>query len=350
MQLLKKKFFKFYRSKIIDWETVGKKKSYLIRKIKLNNPSNLVSFGEKNHNKKFYLIRVEPGGGFFSIFFSILINIELAIKRKYIPFVDLENFHTKYNQKKKIRNTYNSWEYYFKKISNYNLREIYQSKNVYFSKKKIDTRKHIKDHEFCKYKKIITRYIKINNFIKKKVENFAKINFNGKKVLGVHFRGSDMKTTPSHPFPPTFIQVTFLIDNFLNKYGYDKVFVVTEQLNYFHRLKKKYKNKIIFFNSFRSNKKKIFNITSRHNHRYLLGRDILIETLLLSKTDIIISSKTNVSKAALLFSKKNKKIIYINNGVNSSNFLLSQFLWLYKIIMPEFFGGFKKKIDFSLVS
>ena len=312
MQLLKKKFFKFYRSRIIDWETEGKK-SHLIKKLKLINPNNLISFGKKNRNKKFYLIRVEPGGGFF----SILINIKLANKKRCIPFVDLENFHTKYNQKKKVRGTYNSWEYYFNKISNYNLTGIYQSKNVYFSKQNINTRDYIKDHEFYAYKKIITKYVKINNFIKKIVENFEKKNFKDKKVLGVHFRGTDMKTTPSHPFPPTFTQVTFLIDNFLNKYGYDKVFIITEQLNYLNRLKKRYKNKIIFFDSYRSNKSKIFQETSRNNHRYLLGRDILIETLLLSKTDMIISSKTNVSKAALLFSKKNKKIIFIDNGINS---------------------------------
>jgi hypothetical protein len=346
MQLFKKKFFKFYRSRIIDWETDGKK-SHLIKKLKLINPNKLMSFGKKNRNKKFYLIRVEPGGGFFSIFFSILINIKLANKKRYIPFVDLENFHTKYNQKKKVRDTYNSWEYYFNKISNYNLTSIYQSKNVYFSKKNINTRDYIKDHEFRTYKKIITKYVKINNFIKKIVENFEKKNFKDKKVLGVHFRGTDMKTTPSHPFPPTFTQVTFLIDKLLNKYQYNKIFIITEQLDYLNRLKKRYKNKIIFFDSYRSNKSKIFHETSRNNHRYLLGRDILIETLLLSKTDMIISSKTNVSKAALLFSNKNKKIIYINNGINSSRFLLSQFLWFYKIIMPEFFGGFKTKIDFS---
>ena len=64
MQLLKKKFFKFYRSRIIDWETEGKQ-SLLIKKLNLINPNNLISFGEKNPNKKFYLIRVEPGGGFF---------------------------------------------------------------------------------------------------------------------------------------------------------------------------------------------------------------------------------------------------------------------------------------------
>ena len=332
---------------MIDWETDGRK-SLLINKFKLINSNNIISLGTKNSDKKFYLIRVEPGGGFFSIFFSILINIKLANKKKFIPFVDLENFHTKYNQKNKIEGTFNSWEYYFNKISNYSLINIYQSKNVYFSKKSINTNEYIKVHEYNKYKKIISKYIKIKDSIIKIVQNFEKKNFSGKKVLGVHFRGSDMKTTPSHPFPPTLSQITFLIDNFLNRYQNGTIFVVTEQLDYQIKLKKKYNDKVIFFKSFRSNKSKIFNEKNRKNHRYLLGRDILIETLLLAKTDIIISSKTNVSKAALLFSKKKKNIIYIDNGKNSSRFLLSQVLWTCRVIMPEFLGGFKKNINYNL--
>ena len=139
-----------------------------------------------------------------------------------------------------------------------------------------------------------------------------------------------------------------MIDNFLNRYQNGTIFVVTEQLDYQIKLKKKYNDKVIFFKSFRSNKSKIFNEKNRKNHRYLLGRDILIETLLLAKTDIIISSKTNVSKAALLFSKKKKNIIYIDNGINSSRFLLSQVLWTCRVIMPEFLGGFKKNINYNL--
>jgi len=151
-----------------------------------------------------------------------------------------------------------------------------------------------------------------------------------------------MKTTPSHPFPPTYSQISYLIDHLLSKKKYDSIFIITEQASYLEKLKKKYGKKLLYFNSFRSNKSKIFDKKSRRNHRYLLGRDILIETLLLSKTDIIISSKTNVSKMAVLFSKKKKKFILINNGNNSSNLLLSKILWYLKKIIPSFLGGFDK--------
>ena len=40
-------------------------------------------------------------------------------------------------------------------------------------------------------------------------------------------------------------------------------------------------------------------------HRYKLGKEILIETLL-SKCDILVASKTNVILSALIFSSKRK--------------------------------------------
>ena len=42
----------------------------------------------------------------------------------------MENYQTYYNCKKKINNSLNSWNYYFKPVSNYNLSDVYQSKNV----------------------------------------------------------------------------------------------------------------------------------------------------------------------------------------------------------------------------
>ena len=41
----------------------------------------------------------------------------------------MENFTTIYNEKKKIDNTYNAWEYYFEKLNKYSLK-VYKSQNV----------------------------------------------------------------------------------------------------------------------------------------------------------------------------------------------------------------------------
>ena len=50
-----------------------------------------------------------------------------------IPVVDMKNFSTKYNELNKIKNTFNSWNYYFEPISKYSLEEVYESKSVIIS-------------------------------------------------------------------------------------------------------------------------------------------------------------------------------------------------------------------------
>ena len=59
------------------------------------------SFGNKNKNKKFYVIKRTPGGGFFSNLLYVIVNLKIAEKNKYIPIIDMCNFPTNYNQKKK---------------------------------------------------------------------------------------------------------------------------------------------------------------------------------------------------------------------------------------------------------
>ena len=65
--------------------------------------------------------------------------MKYAYDNNFVPFVDMKNFPTKYNQRKNTNNIKNVWELYFNQISNYKIDEVYKSKNVYFSKTKINT-------------------------------------------------------------------------------------------------------------------------------------------------------------------------------------------------------------------
>ena len=57
-------------------------------------------------------------------------HMRLAYSMNFFPIVDMQNYPSVYNEKKKIFDTYNSWEYYFDQISNYSLEEVYKSKNI----------------------------------------------------------------------------------------------------------------------------------------------------------------------------------------------------------------------------
>ena len=71
-----------------------------------------------------------------------------------------------YNEKNLLKIKKNSWDYYFEAISNYKLKDVYNSSMICFSKD-IRTNNSLinKDEEL---KKIFKKYIKIQKNIKKK--------------------------------------------------------------------------------------------------------------------------------------------------------------------------------------
>ena len=303
------------------------------------------SFGNKNPNKRFYVIQRFIGGGMFSNLNYIIHHLKLALDLSCIPIIDMENFPTKYNEKYKINNTKNAWEYYFYPLNKYKLSDVYKSKFVIISDKKtrrlkeFDTFEALSEEHF----KIFKKYIKIKKPILDDITQFFNKNLKKNKVLGVHFRGTDMKTQERHPFPATTKQIISLIEKSLKKEKFTKIFLVTEELNYQKILKKKYGDMICFYNSFRSNNPDIFGNDMRKNHRYLIGRENIIDMILLSKVEKIICTNSHLPDASK-FVRNFKKInlIKIDNGNNSENLLIAQFLWYIKKNIPQFLGGFKK--------
>jgi hypothetical protein len=312
---------------------------------KLDYFSQTINFDKNNSKEIFYIIRRNPGTGFFSNITFVLNHLLIAKKFEFIPIVDMENYKTIYNEIRKIKKTFNAWEYFFKPLTNYKLSEIYKNKKYIITDNKF--------YDFFCYN--MDKNIEILNQLKRielkpeisKIINRFKIP---KNTLGVHFRGTSYKRSPGHPFPATTKQMSTLIDKLLLENKYDKIFLSTEEEQYLNYFKKKYSNKLIYLkNVYRSNKNDAFKVYPRLNHRYKLGREILIETLLLSRCDCFVYVCSNVSSAAIAFNKNPNQIrIEIQNGLNSKNQIISQFLWYIKKILPKFLGGFGNDIQYKI--
>ncbi len=166
-------------------------------------------------------------------------------------------------------------------------------------------------------------------------------------------RSTSYKKAKNHAFPPSLKIICEEIDRLINTKKYKKIFFVTEDKNYAEYLKKNYPKNSIFYNSFRSEKNEAFKIYPRNKHRYKLGKEIIIETLLLSRCKGILFTNSNVSSAASMLVKKEIKLHELNLGHNSSNKYISRWLWYIKNILPKNFGGLKvksrieKKIKFN---
>ncbi len=313
-------------------------------KILYNTPLSLKYIGNKK--KIYYIIQRTPGAGLFSNFIFVLNHIKIADSCGYYPIVDMENFPTIYNERNSIQKSKNAWNYYFKNKKDYNLNKIYKNYCYILTSNRFSkTFSHnINNNEF---RNLFKKYYEINNKYLKFTKMFQKKNFLKNKVLAIHLRGTSYKTSANHPFPTTIKQTINLINNLIKNNGYTKLFICTEDLFYFEAIKKKFGEKVIFLeNTYKSYHDDAFKYYPRNNHRYKLGRDILLEAMLISKCAGFVYTNTNVSEF-VKFLDKDKKLKYflINNGFNSSNAYIAKWLWFYKNLLPTFLGGFKDKTN-----
>ena len=343
----KKKIISLIINRMVDKPLVRSVNHPKLKDIKQSTKNIFKSFGNNNLDKTFYVIRINYGGGIFSILLYVLSQIRVAESMNAIPVIDMENFSTKYNELNKIKKTFNSWDYYFEPISKYSLKEVYSSKFVIINTgaptdeapKNWKQDPEIFNLYFKKYIKIKKEFIRASDI-------FSKKHFHNNRVLGVHFRGKGMYNTPNHPFTPTPTQITNKVDEYLREKKFDKIFLVTAQKNYLEIFKKKYGEKLCYCDSFRVNTTRAFHYhDARLNHRYKMGRDIIVEMLLLSKLSTLICSRSNVSELATLISgNKDYEVFEIWNGMNTKKIILGLFLWDIKRLLPEFLGGFKRNI------
>ena len=305
----------------------------------------IYNLGNKNKNKTFYVINRSPGAGFFSNLTFILNYIEYAKKKKFIPIIDMQNFPSIYNEQEKIFDSLNSWDYFFEKINKYKLSEVYKSKKVIFSSNYLKKNMYVDisdNQNFNKIKKIIKikkiYYNEVKKFLKKKLKK-------KEKIIGVHLRGTTYKIAKNHPFPVPKKMMLNILNQIVKREKADKIFLCTEEKNYYDYFKQKLKNKVITFNSFRSDRTDAFNHYPRKKHRFNLGREILIESLILSRCDILVYVNSNVIDGLLFFTKKKVKKYDIFLGNNSNNKFIAKHLWYLKNLIPAFLGGFKNNIS-----
>ena len=338
-----KKIFLFLPIDIMSFFFDDRAKPLFVKKKKLNNSIkiNLYSFGNLNKDKIFYIIRRSPGAGLFSNVIYVLNHIAIAKKHGFVPFVDMENFNTIYNEKKKINGNLNAWEYYFEQITKNTINNIYKSHKVIITDNKFykNFKHSIIDKELIN---IAKKYLKTKNKFVNEANNFIKKNFKS-KTLGIHYRGTSYKTSANHPFPPTKNQIISRSKYLIKKYRYNKIFICTEEKGIFDELSKEFGDKICFLSeSYRSNKDDAFKKYPRHNHRYKLGKEILIESIILSKCHGLLYQNSNVSEfIKYLDYKKKIKYFYMKTAFNSSNEYIAKWLWYYKDKVPKFMGGFE---------
>ncbi len=315
----------------------------------------LKSFGDKNPDKTFYVIwRDYLGSGFFSNFTQVVSHIQMAKNLGMIPVVDYQNFKTLYNEKEPINCTQNAWEYYFKQLSNYSLEEVYQSKRVFFcngeppsnaafSELPKEYNEVFDNHDM--YKKFLNENIELQDAVKNELKKYD--HFFNQRILGVHFRGKELNVAQLHAFGPTVEQMFRYTDEILEKYKIEKIFLVTEEKDYFDLFVQRYGNKVLSSDALRVSKVNAYNLKNyRPQHRYLLGMDALVDAILLSKCTGLLWGMSGLSQHS--FRSGNHEFSYrIHNGINHKKWYIAKFAFRVKKLLPPKLGGLLDEVTIT---
>lgn len=302
-------------------------------------------FGNLNPNKTFYVINRSSHAGIFSYLSFVLNHLVIAKQHEFIPVVDMQNFTNPYNEKNIIDNTLNSWEYYFDQTSNYELKEVYKSKNVIFSRNDYNANMNYMVHLEPKFREFKDKEIKLKKkYIDYVDKYYEKNNLLNQNILGIHFRGTSYKTSRGHIFPTTKVKIKQHVDKLILQEKFDKIFLCTEEKNYLQFFKENYFDKLLYLETYRSDKNDAFKKYDRKNHRYLLGDESIKEALILSKCSSLLFVRSNIINAANFFSQKEQNLYEIFNGFNSRNQFIARFLWYVKKNLHRNFYGLKNDL------
>lgn len=274
-----------------------------------------VSYGNENPGKTFFVIRRAPSKvGLFSSVMTNMGLVDYAVKKGYIPVIDMQNTSNTYLEPEQVGKM-NAWDFYFKQPMGYELEDIAASKNIILSNGLI-TKKNtypdirIVDDEklLLKWREVFGKYFNINDVLLEEFRVEKQKLFGENRVLGVLARGTDyINLKPkNHPIQPTIRQVMEMTTEVMDRYQCEYIFLATEDQNIYDSMKTRFNDRLITAETQRYTVFGNQNIndmcSNRKDDKYLKGREYLLSVWLLSQCNCLVAGKVGGTYGALLMS------------------------------------------------
>jgi CBS domain-containing protein len=280
--------------------------------------------------------------GFCAMYRAWLEYIYLADVCGMIPVVQAGN-HFAYKEDGMINGTRNAFEYYFLQPTSIGIREAGKKKNILrscvFHRGMVElvlTGKYA-HYEYTKrymheMARIVRKYINFNEQTQQYVAaGIKKLGIEDTKVLGVHIRGTDFRAKyDNHPIYVTEDDCFQEVNKLMQEKGYEKIFVATDDMRILKNFCIEYGNKMCFYEDVeRSNKNRsvAFSKSSRKQHRYLLGLEVIRDMYTLSKCVGLVAGISQVAICAQMHKLADRRhyedIKIIDKGIyqNSHSFI-----------------------------
>lgn len=139
---------------------------------------------------------------------------------------------------------------------------------------------------------LIRKYIHVRPYLTKKVSQFVEQNFKSHFVIGVHYRGTDKKiAAPRVKYQEVLKEIKKKIAKVKKNY---RIFIATDEQDFIDYMKIIFPKKILYLKSV-TRSKDGSPVHIRADSPYKVGEDAILDCLLLSKTDYLIRTTSNLS-------------------------------------------------------
>ncbi len=307
-------------------------------------------YGELNSDKEFYVLRKFPKDmGLLSCYLTYLGQLQLIVDKDYIPVVDMKtNYYAGAHNSPDDVEKVNAWELYFEPVSEYDIDDVYKSKNVTlgygFTTKNamlFFDEHNISREDISEWSRINKKYMRLITPLQKRYKNTYKNILEGKRVLGVMVREGYMvlaQATDSndsmdlaarvkiqgHPVQPTIEKVLSDIGSRMKEWNCDFIFVSAETNYILNVVKDKFGSKVLYTNRERREIKSL-NLDDFRNvglellkdkTRVQITHDYLEEVYLLSRCTCLLAGKCGGSVVASLWNANEyEEIEFYNMGL-----------------------------------
>lgn len=205
----------------------------------------------------------------------------------------------------------NWWEYYFLPLRtdspNYAQRvQITDAQLFRFH----DQGASILSRERCN--ELIQRYIPVRKEFLDDVDAFLEEQVNDKMLIGVHYRSTDKFYGEAQPITAetSCQKIQTILENLPEKDV--KIFVATDDSHFLEQMKLMFGDKVIFFDMYRSTDNQPIHTTGAVDG-FTKGKMALLDCLVLSRSNLLIRTSSNLSNVSMLFNPT-LQVIRINDS------------------------------------
>lgn len=150
---------------------------------------------------------------------------------------------------------------------------------------------------------LIKKYIRPRAYIKEEVEAFIDSRFQKTYTIGIHYRGTDKITEKE----ALFISYSNVLEALLlhineNQIAKFKIFIATDEQPFLDYMKARFPRQVIYQEATRSENDQAIHIGN--TNPYQIGKEAVIDALLLSRCDFLIRTWSNLSLCSTFFNPK----------------------------------------------